>query len=73
MAAAIQDPNARISEIPMLPEEERARVVEEWNATGEPFSQDPIHVQFEARADASPDAPALFFPGAAEEDDESFS
>lgn len=73
LAGAIQDPDARISEIPMLPDEERVRVVEEWNATSEPFSQDPIHVQFEARVDASPEAPALVFPGAKEEDDESFS
>ncbi|HEX8906342.1 MAG TPA: amino acid adenylation domain-containing protein, partial [Longimicrobiaceae bacterium] len=56
----LADPQLRVSALPLLAAEERARVVEEWNATAAAYPVEaPVHRLVEARADAAPDAPAV--------------
>jgi amino acid adenylation domain-containing protein len=60
LRAIIADPSTRVSALPLLAPEERARVVEGWNATGADYAVDaPVHTLVEARADAAPDALAV--------------
>jgi len=44
-----------------LPQPEEALQRETWNATDRVYDRSPIHTAFEARAAATPDAPALVF------------
>ncbi len=62
LASAVADPNAPLSRLAVVPAAERELVVDAWNDTQKDFPELPIHVQFEARADAAPDATALVFP-----------
>ena len=51
-----------LGEVELLDEDERRRVVEEWNRTGLELSAEPfVHRRFEAQAARTPDAPALEF------------
>jgi amino acid adenylation domain-containing protein len=50
----------RLSDLPMLPEAERALVVDAWNATSFPLPDRRVH---EMIADQPEDAPALLFEG----------
>ncbi|HEX2078524.1 MAG TPA: amino acid adenylation domain-containing protein [Longimicrobium sp.] len=60
LRAMLADPAVRVSALPLLGDEERARVVEEWNATAAPCRVDaPVHRLVEERADAAPDALAV--------------
>ncbi|MBV9108850.1 MAG: amino acid adenylation domain-containing protein, partial [Gemmatimonadetes bacterium] len=57
-------PRARVSALPLLADEERARVVEGWNATAADYRVDaPVHRLVEARVDAAPDAVAVSADG----------
>ena len=67
LEAAVDDPDLRLSQLPIQGAAERKKVLADWNDTACEFSQDPIHVQFEAQVDATPDAVALIYPGAEEE------
>jgi amino acid adenylation domain-containing protein len=56
----VADPDARISELSLLSDAERHRVVEEWNGTASDYASDRcIHELFGAQAMQTPDAIAL--------------
>ena len=60
IAGAVAEPDAGLSELPLLSLEERAQVLATWNRTQAPFPREvPIHRLFEARADLQPDARAV--------------
>ncbi|WP_406648520.1 LLM class flavin-dependent oxidoreductase [Aliisedimentitalea scapharcae] len=53
-----------LAELPILPDTERARLLRDWNATASEFDVNlTIHAAFEAQAQRTPDATALFFEG----------
>jgi amino acid adenylation domain-containing protein len=55
-------PQARLSELPLLSDAERHRVVVEWNATAVDYPRDKcVHELFEAQAAKTPDAVALVY------------
>jgi amino acid adenylation domain-containing protein len=58
MAADETRPTDRLT---LLSDEERRRVVEEWNRTGAPCPAEYIHERFEAQAGRTPDATAIVF------------
>ncbi|MCX7092171.1 MAG: amino acid adenylation domain-containing protein [Methylobacter sp.] len=56
----VADPDARLSELPLLTEAERRQLLVEWNDTAAPFPADTcIHELFEAQVAATPQAVAL--------------
>ncbi|HST60880.1 MAG TPA: amino acid adenylation domain-containing protein, partial [Longimicrobium sp.] len=56
----VRDPDARLARLPMLGAEERARVVDGWNATAAAYPADAcIHDLFAEAAARTPDAPAV--------------
>ena len=59
LAGVLADPGARISALPLLADDDRARLAE-WNATERDYPRaDGIHRVFEAQARRTPDAVAL--------------
>nr|QEO74047.1 condensation domain-containing protein [uncultured bacterium] len=59
---ALQNINARVSELDMLTDAERHTLLVEWNDTATDFPQEhAIHQLFEARAAETPEAVALIF------------
>ena len=73
LGAALRDPDTPISKLPLLTDEERTRLLVEWNATDAPYPMEATHVQFEAVADRIPDSPALVFPSLTDDQDEVLS
>jgi amino acid adenylation domain-containing protein len=66
LSALAADPARRLSEIPLLSEEERREVLAEWNRTAAEFPRDvPVHRLVLERAARTPEAPALSFEGGA--------
>lgn len=60
LQAAVERPDLRIGELPLLEPEERRRLLVEWNATAAPYRKDQCaHERFEAQAARTPDATAL--------------
>ncbi len=59
LEAAIQSPDQSISTLPMLAEEERQRVLVEWNDTRRDYSKASVHELFEAQVERRPKAVAL--------------
>ena len=60
LAAAVADPEARLSELPLLRTDERRRIVHTWNATAANYPADRcIHTLFEAQAARTPAAVAV--------------
>ncbi|MET0396030.1 MAG: amino acid adenylation domain-containing protein, partial [Longimicrobiaceae bacterium] len=58
-------PERPVAELPLMPAEERAQVLERWNATAADRPRGlGFHELFEAHARRAPDAPALVFAGA---------
>lgn len=56
------NPNQRISDLPILTEAERCRLLVEWNATKRDYPSDQcIHKLFEAAVERTPDATAIVF------------
>jgi amino acid adenylation domain-containing protein len=56
------NPDARLSELPLLSESERHTVLVEWNETATNYPRHAtIHELFERQAELTPDAPALIF------------
>jgi amino acid adenylation domain-containing protein/non-ribosomal peptide synthase protein (TIGR01720 family) len=56
----IADPDLRVSEVTLVDDAERARLVAGWNATDRAYDlETPVHRLFEARAAAGPDAVAV--------------
>ncbi|MDB4951689.1 MAG: Malonyl CoA-acyl carrier protein transacylase [Gemmatimonadetes bacterium] len=63
--AATADPDAPLSAIDLLGDDERAQVLGAWNQTQRPYPSGlRIHDLFETQAAATPDAPALAFGAA---------
>jgi amino acid adenylation domain-containing protein len=62
LCSLVADPGQRISEIPLLTEEERRQILEEWNPpdSGQETGQC-LHELVEAQARREPARPALFF------------
>jgi len=56
------DETRRVDRLALLPDEERRRVVEEWNRTDAPYpDQSCLHERFEAQAQRTPHAVAVVF------------
>jgi amino acid adenylation domain-containing protein len=53
------DADVRISALELMGEAERRQVMAGWNATEAEYAPAPVHALFEARADRTPDAPAV--------------
>ncbi|HEX8276240.1 MAG TPA: condensation domain-containing protein, partial [Longimicrobiaceae bacterium] len=64
LAAVAEDPDRRVSELPLVRPEERTRVLRTWNAGArdEPFAA-PVHALFAAQAARAPDAVAVAHGG----------
>jgi amino acid adenylation domain-containing protein len=64
LAAAVDDAERPVAELPLLSEAERRRVLDEWGAgRREPAPDDYVHVLFERQAARAPDGAALAFEG----------
>jgi amino acid adenylation domain-containing protein len=64
LEGAVADPGARVSDLPLLTEPERCRLLVEWNDTKAAYPQDHcIHELFEAQVETTPEATALIFEG----------
>jgi amino acid adenylation domain-containing protein len=63
LAAAVADPDRRLSEIALLAPGECEQVLVTWNRTATPAPGASIHALFEAQADRTPDATAVIGPG----------
>jgi len=62
LAAAVADPDRPLSSLPMLTEDERHRMLVEWNATDADFPRTQcVHQLFEAQVARTPDYPAVVF------------
>ena len=60
LRTAANAPDTPISRLPVLSEEERRRILLDWNATAVPFPSDRcVHQEVEARAAEAPDRPAV--------------
>jgi amino acid adenylation domain-containing protein len=60
LAAALADPSAAISSLPLLDEAERRQVLDEWSDGGDAPVRPPlVHERVAARAAQAPDAPAV--------------
>ena len=63
LEAAIKSPNTRISELDLLTEPERHRLLVEWNATEVEVPPVSIHELFEAQAERTPEGTAIRWSG----------
>ncbi|MCE9671221.1 non-ribosomal peptide synthase/polyketide synthase [Myxococcus stipitatus] len=61
LAGVVATPDRRLSELPLLPEAERQRILVEWNDTKQDSPPTCIHELFEAQVGSTPDAIALVF------------
>jgi amino acid adenylation domain-containing protein len=60
LEGVVADPDATISRLPMLSEEEEHQLLIRWNDTGKDYPKDKcIHQRFEAQVEKSPDAVAV--------------
>src|SRR5437773_4321249 len=58
----VENPDRRLSELPILTQEERHQLLVEWNQTKTKYPRDAcIHELFETQANAAPDALAIAF------------
>jgi len=63
MEAIVTDPDQRISELPLMRDTEKERLLEQWNDTGKDYPQFQNVVQlFEAQVEKTPGAIAIHFP-----------
>ncbi len=63
LEAVIANPDLRLSELPLLGDEERRQVLADWNATGAEFPATTLHGWIEERVRQAPDAVAVEFEG----------
>jgi amino acid adenylation domain-containing protein len=64
LAGLVRNPEARLSDLPLLTEEERHELLVQWNDTEEHYPRDRcIHELFEAQVARTPDAIAVTFQG----------
>jgi len=62
LEAVVEDPDRRLSELPLLTERERRLILVEWNATANGrIPEAPLHELFEVQAERTPEATALVF------------
>src|SRR5581483_10258046 len=62
LGAAVEAPETRLSDLPLMSAREEARVLREWNETSRPFPRDLcIHELFEQQVASTPHAVALVF------------
>jgi non-ribosomal peptide synthetase component F len=61
LAGMVADETRPVDRLTLLSDEERRRVVDEWNRTEAPYPDSYIHEQFEAQAERTPDAVAVGF------------
>src|SRR5271166_428145 len=62
LGGIVADPERRISELPLLTEAERQRILVEWHGTQTDYPRDRcIHQLFEEQAEETPDAVAVIF------------
>ncbi|HEX8271798.1 MAG TPA: amino acid adenylation domain-containing protein, partial [Longimicrobiaceae bacterium] len=61
LAGTAADETRPVDRLTLLSDEERRRVVEEWNRTEAPFPESFIHERFEAQAARTPEATAVVF------------
>jgi amino acid adenylation domain-containing protein len=60
LEALAAHPETALAQLPLVPEEERRLLLEEWNRTGQPYPENcTIQKSFEEQAAKSPGAPAL--------------
>ncbi|GAA2798137.1 amino acid adenylation domain-containing protein [Saccharopolyspora taberi] len=59
LAAVAADPSRPVRSLPLMPEPEYRRVIEEWNNTSGPIPHNTVHELFEQHAHAHPHAIAL--------------
>ena len=64
LGGAVANPEERISRLPLMSEEERRQVVEEWNGTRREYARDAcVHEVFEGQAERTPERVAVVFEG----------
>jgi amino acid adenylation domain-containing protein len=63
LEAMVADPARRAVEVPLLRGDERAQVLEGWNATAAEFPDAPVHERVAAQAARTPDAVAVAAAG----------
>ena len=64
LRSIVDAPDAHLSELPMMDDEERHRVLVEWNETARSYDLDkPVHERIAEQARRTPDAIALSFEG----------
>ena len=63
LAGAVADPQAPVSQLPLLPAEERQQLLVDWNATAVAVPPGCVHELFEAQAAALPEAVAAMADG----------
>lgn len=61
LASILVEPSQRVSEIPILPESERQKLLVQWNQTRRDYPRQPVHTLFEIQAERTPDAVAVIF------------
>lgn len=62
LAAVVENPDFRLSDLPLLAETERQQLLSEWNQTTQTYSRDKcIHQLFEQQVEKSPNAVAVIF------------
>ena len=60
----VENPDQRVSQIPLLSASERSRLLVEWNATAREYPRERcVHELFEAQAERVPEAVAVVFAG----------
>ncbi|MFL1555608.1 amino acid adenylation domain-containing protein [Pseudomonas sp. O11] len=57
----LDDPQQRVSQLPMLDRTEQRVALQDWNATEQGYTQQPVHQLIEAQAQRTPHAQALVF------------
>jgi natural product biosynthesis luciferase-like monooxygenase protein len=62
VALSTLEPRCAVHDIPLMSEEERQKVLHDWNRTERDYDREAcVHTLFEQRVDATPDAAALVF------------
>jgi len=59
----LQNPERRISELPLMTDDERRQVLVKWNDTHAEYPQECLYALFEQQAERGPDLTALVFDG----------
>ena len=59
----LDDPQQRVSQLPLLGDAEQRIALQDWNATARDYTEQPVHQLIEAQVELTPDAEALVFAG----------